>query len=198
MPLPIPRTYSANSAGNIMSSFTQLFDRTGVQYDSVTNVPYQTGIWRALEPSDLAPTISAINISGINIAVDQLEGMVSSGAQYLAFISGAQAFLSGQQSHTYTTVSSSSISGSMSAITTGIGLQANALRKKVYAQVIGSGGPLWLGYGAAPSAQSFNVALKAASSDPGMDGGTLSDSDYRGAILVSGYIGCRYTLWEGV
>lgn len=98
----------------------------------------------------------------------------------------------------YGVASSPTVSGSMAAITTGIGLQSNPNRRTLYAQVIGSGGPLWLGYGVAPSSQAFHIALAAASADPGMNGGILTDIDYKGAVFVSGTIGCRYTLWEGV
>lgn len=202
-----PRLFHSTAVGNLTASENWIFDPFQVASDNNA-----TGMWRALTPQDFQVTVDSVNISGINIATDQLEGMVTSGAQYLANISGR---LSGTlvfaQTGSNTTafgttsVQGSSISGSMSTITTGLALAANPTRKSFYAQVIGSGGPLWLAYNnAAASSTNWHVALKAASSDqpairdPGMDGGNLSDSDFKGPVYVSGFIGCRFNIWEAL
>ncbi len=152
--------------------------------------PIATGVWRALEPGDLAPTINSLNISGLVINTDQLEGMTQSGIQFLTY-------LSGQMTHSYSTTSLVSVSGSMNSMTTGIALPANSQRRKLYVQVVGSGGPLFLGYGTAPSTGAFNAVLAPATADFGVNGGVLSDSDFQGNVFVSGGIGVRFTIWQG-
>ncbi len=158
----------------------------GVSYIQDTT----SGLFRPVRDTDLAPTIDQVNISGINIGVDQLEAINTSGVLFAANASG-------QLAHTYATVSNSTLSGSMSAITTGQALAANANRKQFYAQVVGSGSPLWLSYNGAASNLNWNAALKAATNSFIPDGGTLADGDYKGAVFVSGYIGCLFTIWEG-
>lgn len=97
----------------------------------------------------------------------------------------------------FTTVSSSTISGSMSAATTGVALPSNTNRKEFYVQVIGSGSPLFLAFnGNSVSSTNLNVMLKAATSSYGADGGLLSNQTYQGPVCVSGGIGCLFTIWE--
>jgi hypothetical protein len=70
-------------------SFTQIFD-SGYIWENGSNVT-QTGAWRPLFASDFAaPNIS---ISGVTIAVDQLEAIGTSGVAYQAAISGSTAIL---------------------------------------------------------------------------------------------------------
>lgn len=97
----------------------------------------------------------------------------------------------------YSTVSATLPTGSMTSITAGLAFAANASRKEVYAQVIGSGGPLFIAFSnAAASATNFNVLLKSASSDPGADGGSWVSNTYQGPISVSGTVGCRFIIWQ--
>lgn len=97
----------------------------------------------------------------------------------------------------FASVSNSAISGSMATFTTGV-LLANPYRDRLYAQVVGSGGPLYIAYNGSPaSATNFNVLLAAASTDIGTNGGVLTENNYTGPVSVSGFIGCRFILWEG-
>jgi hypothetical protein len=67
-----------------VQSFTQIYD-SGYVWENGSNV-VQTGAWRPLFASDFAaPNIS---ISGVTIAVDQLESIGTSGVAYQAALSG--------------------------------------------------------------------------------------------------------------
>lgn len=97
----------------------------------------------------------------------------------------------------YSTVSATLPTGSMTSISAGLAFAANASRKEVYAQVIGSGGPLYIAFSNAAASQSnVNVLLKAASSDYGTDGGVWDSTTYQGPVSVSGAVGCRFILWQ--
>lgn len=70
-------------------SFTQIYD-SGYIWENGSNA-VQTGAWRPLFASDFqAPSIS---ISGVTLAVDQLESIGTSGVAYQAAISGQAAVL---------------------------------------------------------------------------------------------------------
>lgn len=99
----------------------------------------------------------------------------------------------------FSAVSSTAVTGSMGAPTTGVALAANTNRKVLHAQVVGSGGPVYLNYAnAVPSAAGFAYALAAATTDGGMDGGTLTDLNYKGIVVASGFTAARWVIWEGV
>lgn len=98
---------------------------------------------------------------------------------------------------TYSTVSNTLPTGSMTAISAGLAFAANPGRKEVYAQVIGSGGPLYIAFSSAAASQTnVNVLLKPASSDFGQDGGIWDSTTYTGPVSISGAVGCRFILWQ--
>lgn len=97
----------------------------------------------------------------------------------------------------FNSVSSSTPSGSASAITTGIALAQNLDRREFYIQVVGSGSPLYVAFNSNTAGTgNFNVLLKAASSTFGTDGGTLSNTSYQGPVSVSGDALCYFSIWE--
>ncbi len=98
---------------------------------------------------------------------------------------------------TYSTISNSTPSGSAGSVTTGVMLGNTPTRKEAYAQVIGSGGPVYIAFnGNAASTTNFNVILKAASSDPGADGGIWDNTSYTGPVSFSGGAGARWIVWQ--
>lgn len=185
--MPSFKTFLSPGGPHVGASFGYLWDPLLLVSGALTNEVIGTGGFRPLFSTDL--TTANVNIGDIEVAVDELEGMTASGVRFQAAISG--------QSAGYSAVSTSAISGSMGSITTGIALQSTPGRKEAYTQVVGSGGPLYLLFGtAAASATNFNVLLKAASTDGGADGGIWSSERYKGPVSCSGYIGCRFTIWQ--
>ena len=85
-------------------------------------------------------------------------------------------------------------------MTTGVVLPADAGRKTAYFQVVGSGGPLYVNYGAGPAGTgTFNVLLKPATVSAafpyGSDGGVLVENNWVGDISVSGAPLCYFMAW---
>lgn len=190
---PTGPTYPFNvyqrPGGQFQHGVTYIYDPDLIVYNTHTNVATNTGGLRPLYSTDLVFTADSVQISGINVNTDQLEVIETSGVQYLASISG--------QKSSYSTVSNSTVSGSMSVFTTGLALPSTSTRKEAYIQVVGSGSPLYLAFNTTVASQAnFNVILKAASSDFGTDGGVWTSERYTGPVSVSGFIGCRFSAWQ--
>ena len=76
-------------------------------------------------------------------------------------------------------------------------LPANNGRAQIYAQVVGSGGPLWISLDGRPAdSGNFQLVLKPATTDMGADGGVWSDTAFQGPVFVSGANLCKFVLWE--
>jgi len=89
-----------------------------------------------------------------------------------------------------TGISNFAPSGSNGAI-----LAANSFRRELYVQNLDTG-VLYVKYGLAANASSFNFILAANSSINAGDGGTLNDQGYFGPVSVSGLSNPRYISWE--
>ena len=74
-------------------------------------------------------------------------------------------------------------------------LQANSIRRELFVQNLDTG-VLYVKYGLAANASSFNFVLAANSSINAGDGGTLNDQGYFGPVSVSGLSAPRYISWE--
>lgn len=182
-----------NVAGNYIWDVTALI--TGVGQPT-------TGAWRPAVPGDFSSTLFLTG-TGISVAVDDIAmtgGYITDGSMKVAVTGAPVVTITGvvQVSDSqFTTVTNSTVSGSMNTMTTGQALPLNAARNQFYAQVLGSGGPLYLVYGtSAAGTGNCNVVLKAASAWPGSDGGILVDDAYNGAVTISGGIGCMFTIWQ--
>jgi hypothetical protein len=89
-----------------------------------------------------------------------------------------------------TGISNFTVSGSNGTI-----LAANSIRRELYVQNLDTG-VLYVKYGLAANASSFNFVLAANSSINAGDGGTLNDQGYFGPVSVSGLSAPRYISWE--
>lgn len=109
------RVYSANfEANKATTSWTNLYDSGYVWNDSKND---RTGAWRPLFASDFqAPNIS---ISGVTLAVDQLEDIGTSGVQFQAAISGQTATLVTEATNRWKKVNSSGYVSSFSPLANG-------------------------------------------------------------------------------
>jgi hypothetical protein len=74
-------------------------------------------------------------------------------------------------------------------------LEANSIRRELFVQNLDTG-VLYVKYGLAANASSFNFILAANSSINAGDGGTLNDQGYFGPVSVSGLSAPRYISWE--
>lgn len=171
---------------------------TGVPTVILSGAPTVTPIFTG------APSITIANNPNVGFVIGSVVGLsgspnVTNNGGFVGITGTHPVSLTGSNNTAFASVSTAAPSGSMSSIITGMGLAANSNRKKFYAQVIGSGAPLWISYnGLGASSGNFNVLLKASSADPGTDGGTISDADFKGAVFISGGNACRFVLWEGV
>lgn len=95
------------------------------------------------------------------------------------------------------TISSSTPSGTQASNSYGTFLDANSNRLNFYIQNVGTGGALFLKYGAGASNASYNAILKAASTFENGDGGSINDNYWKGVISVSGNSSFnKYISWE--
>lgn len=90
---------------------------------------------------------------------------------------------------------STGISNFTASGTNGTILAANSYRRELFVQNLDTG-VLYVKYGLAANASSFNFALAANSSTNAGDGGSLNDQGYFGPVSVSGGAGVRYISWE--
>jgi hypothetical protein len=90
---------------------------------------------------------------------------------------------------------STGISNFTASGTNGTILEANSIRRELFVQNLDTG-VLYVKYGLAANASSFNFVLAANSSINAGDGGTLNDQGYFGLVSVSGLSAPRYISWE--
>jgi hypothetical protein len=101
------------------------------------------------------------------------------------------------QSQPYTIISSPSFFSAPVGSGVSGWLPANNGRTQSYAQVVGSGSPLYVSLNGQPaSTGNFHVLLKPSAADMGADGGVWSNTSFRGPIFASGASLCKFVLWE--
>lgn len=222
----IPQTYTPLTVGHIETSLIMLFDPgtvNGTQTgnwralqpgDFISTINFPSGVSVGID--DVAVTggqISLVGTSNVNVtnallatsgnssivntpnvvAVGGFLGLTGSSTVSLTGIPGLLTVTNQQ----YSTVNNSTPSGSLVTIVTG-GMAANPARKQLYAQVVGTGAPLYMAFNSnAASATNFNVLLKADSTAFAGNGGVFTDAgNYTGPVMVSGNVGCQFILWQ--
>ena len=120
----MPRLFSPTAVGNLVAAQNWIFDSGQVSTDGWT-----TGMWRAQTPADSQVTIDSINISGINVAVDQLETITTSGVRAVtnnfSIITGSQLTLPiGTRSWSFAVVSGQAWVNGTGGIDAGYGLSS--------------------------------------------------------------------------
>jgi hypothetical protein len=90
---------------------------------------------------------------------------------------------------------STGISNSAVGESNGTILAANQYRRELFVQNLDTG-VLYVKYGLAANASSFNFVLAANSATNAGDGGSLNDQGYVGNVSVSGEVTPRYISWE--
>lgn len=172
----------------------------------------QTGAWVSLQTNSdgslrVALTsginVDSLNISGLVVNTDQLEVINTSGAQYLASISGDVRFLrTGVQQVSFTTSATASNiipSGGAftgAALVTGLLLAQNLNRKSFFIQNNSTRSPLYVEFGQPPvSTGQYSFILNPSIAN-GFAGDSFFDSpaQYLGPISVSG--DGQFISWE--
>ncbi len=193
------------------TSFDYLYDPNLVVTNTNNNVPIGTGGFRPAFTTDFAANI---NVSGLSLTVGNVAvtgGQVSLIGTSAVNVTNPVLAVSGiVQASTYqvgvtgsptvvavwsgtNTVSSTAPSGA-----NGTALSANNNRSTWFLQNHATGtSPLYVKFGAAASAQSFNFILKPASSAGIGDGGSFIDDGgrWKGIVAVSGQ-NPSYSVWE--
>lgn len=99
------------------------------------------------------------------------------------------------QDYPFSVTSNSTPSGSVGGIPIfGMALPESNSRSVAFIQNVGSGSPLYVSFGAPASTGNFHKILAAATTDFGGNGGVMEETQWRGAVFVSG--STRFISWQ--